>query len=68
MKRQLRRFGHTCRVTETSITKRIYETKAQGRNKRRSARRTFIQGIQEEAEKKGITWEGTKEMTQNRYS
>lgn len=39
----------------------------QGRSQRRS-RRTWIEGIKKEAEKKGIKWEGIKEITQDTKS
>lgn len=66
MEGQLRWFGHVCRMPEERLTKRVYETKVQGKNKKGRPRRTWNDGIKEEAEKKGIPWEGIKEMTQDR--
>jgi hypothetical protein len=53
-------------MKEERITKRIYESKTQGKSKKGRPRKTWNEGIREEAERRGQVWEGIKQKTQDR--
>lgn len=63
---QLRWFGHVCRMPRDRITKRVYETRVPGKNKRGRPRKTWEEGIREGAASKGIRWVGIKQVAQDR--
>lgn len=63
---QLRWFGHVCRMPRDRITKRVYETRVPGKNKRGRPRKTWEEGIREEAASRGIRWKEIKQVAQDR--
>lgn len=49
-------------MMEGRITKRVYDTKLLGRNKRGRPRKIWLEGIKEEAEKGGINGKALRKL------
>ncbi|XP_050506798.1 uncharacterized protein LOC126886644 [Diabrotica virgifera virgifera] len=63
---QLRWFGHVCRMSNERLTKRVFETRVQGKNKRGRPRVMWVDEIRKEVEKKGLTLESARNLAQDR--
>lgn len=55
----MRWFGHVCHFQEDTLTRRVFETKPVGNNKRGRHRKTWEDYIKEVV-KKGFNWTGIK--------
>ncbi|CAG9826017.1 unnamed protein product [Diabrotica balteata] len=55
-----------CRMSNERLTKRVFETRVQGKNKQGRPRVRWVDEIRREVEKKGLSWESARGLTQNR--
>ncbi|KAF2891862.1 hypothetical protein ILUMI_14298 [Ignelater luminosus] len=54
-------------MTDEILTRRMHETRAQGKNRRGKPRKMWIEGVREAAEERNIQWEDiVKGIAENR--